>query len=295
MQRQASSAVALTYVLWGLLPLFWKLLDHVSATYVLAHRIIWAAVFSGIWLLVSAITRPRSRRTKPIFSGISIRLVFSSVVVAANWGIYIWAVNSGFVSYAALGYFVAPLMSVLLGSVFFREAITVRQWLAIILTAGGSLIYGWGHSGIGLLVVFSIAATFSVYGAIKKSVTIDAVPGMFVESSLLAPLSIVLILTGVLTPGSNLTGSTWTLFVISGLITVIPLIALSHYAQTLPLGTLGMLQFILPVVQLGLGVTVFGESVSGLQVFALVCIVIGVVLYLLQARRTRINHVPKEA
>ena len=287
MPRKATGAVALNYILWGLLPLFWKLLDNVDSTYVLAHRIVWATAFSGIWLFIMAVTTSRSRRSRPIFSGLSIRLIFSSVVIAVNWGIYIWAVNSGFVSYAALGYFVAPLLSVFLGSTFFREPISGWQWLAIFLTGGGALVYGWGHSGIGLFVVFGIAVTFSVYGAIKKSVRIDAVPGMFVESSILAPVALVLMLTGVITPGLNIGGSTWALLALSGLVTLAPLIVLSHYTRSVPLSTLGMLQFILPVVQLALGVTVFGEVVSGLQALALLCIISGVSLYLFDGRRSR--------
>ena len=285
MPRQATGAVELNYVIWGLLPIFWKLLDHVNSMYVLAHRIAWATVFSGIWLLLIALATSRSSRARPVFSGISVRLVFSSIVIAANWGIYIWAVNSGFVSYAALGYFVAPLLSVLLGSIFFREPVSGWQWLAIFLTAGGALVYGWGHSGIGLLVVVGIAVTFSVYGAIKKSVKIDAVPGMFAESSILAPVAIVLILTGVLTPGDRIGGTTWALLAVGGLVTLVPLIVLSHYARSVPLSTLGMLQFILPVVQLALGVAVFDESVSNLQALALFCIVTGVILYLFDGPR----------
>ncbi|AXR73939.1 EamA family transporter RarD [Auritidibacter ignavus] len=287
MPRKATGAVALNYVVWGLLPLFWKLLDNVNSTYVLAHRIVWATVFSGIWLLIITITASRSGKTRPVFSGISARLIFSSIVIAANWGIYIWAVNGGFVSYAALGYFVAPLLSVLLGSIFFRESISGWQWAAILLTAGGALVYGWGHSGIGLLVVFGIAVTFSVYGAIKKTVKIDAVPGMFAESSILAPVAIVLLLAGVLTPGDSIGGSTWSLLVVSGLVTLVPLIVLSHYARSVPLSTLGMLQFILPVVQLALGVAMFDEVVSGLQALALLCIVTGVALYLFDGHRPR--------
>lgn len=293
MRDRSIGVVSLNYAAWGLLPLFWKLLEDVDSIFTLAQRIVWASVFSGAWLLLVSRTR-RKELTSTTFSGFSLKLMASSVIISLNWGIYIWAVNNGFVSYAALGYFLAPLISVILGAALFHERTNPLGWAAATLTALGSLIYGWGQSGWGLVVVFGIAVTFSIYGAVKKTVSIDPVPGLFSESGLLVPVALVLLLSGTVTPATELSTQTWALLACSGLVTLMPLVILSHYARKVPLSTLGMLQFILPVVQLFLGLRVFGEEISATQAVALFVIGTGVGLYL-WFQRDQVGRAPAKS
>jgi len=278
--RRATAAVALNYVVWGVLPLFWMLLRDVDSVYILAQRIVWSALISGAWVLAASRGRLRAA-----FSGASPALVFSALAIGVNWGLYIWAVSNGFVSYAALAYFVSPLMSVFLGAVVFGEHLTAGKWAAIVLTAIGALLFGWGRSGTGLFIVFGVAGSFAIYSAIKKTVAVKTVPGLFIESATLAPVALALMGTGVLSPGTALDAPTWALFVVAGLVTFLPLVVMSHYARLIPLSLLGILQFIVPVTQLGLSVTVFGESITGAQVAALAVILAGVGLFLAQTWR----------
>ncbi len=280
----AAAAVAANYVVWGVLPLFWMLLRHVDSVYILAQRIVWSAVISGMWVM--AAHRGRGGATRA-FAGASPVLVLSATAIGVNWGLYIWAVGNGYVSYAALAYFVSPLMSVFLGAVVFGERLTPPKWAAILLTATGALMFGWGRSGAGLVIVFGVAGSFAVYSALKKSVRIKTVPGLFVESAILAPAAVLLMATGVLSPGTRLDPPTWGLFVVAGLVTFLPLVVMSHYARLLPLSLLGVLQFIVPVTQLALGVTVFEETVTPFQLLALAVIVGGVGLFLAQTWRPR--------
>ncbi|WP_115686261.1 EamA family transporter [Corynebacterium senegalense] len=281
--RGAAAAVALNYFVWGILPLFWILLSHVDSLYILAQRIMWAALISGCWVLATS----RRAGGAAVFAGASPALVLSAAAIAVNWGLYIWAVGNGYVSYAALAYFVSPLLSVFLGAAVFGERLSPAQCASIALAAGGAALFGWGQAGAGLLVVFGVAGSFSVYAALKKTVRVKTVPGLFIESAVLAPVALALVCTGVLRPGSELNLRTWLLFVAAGLVTFLPLVVMSHYARRVPLSLLGMLQFISPVAQLALGVTVFGEELSGRQVAALALILLGVTIFLGQARASR--------
>ena len=280
----APAAVALNYLVWGVLPLFWILLRHVDPLYILAQRIMWAALFSGMWVVWSAL---RAGGLRSAFAGASPALIASAAAISVNWGSYIWAVGNGYVSYAALAYFVSPLLSVLLGAVVFGERLTPLKWAAIFLATVGSVLFGWAQDGAGLVVVLGVAGSFAAYAAIKKSVRVATVPGLFIESATLTPVAFGFVASGVLAPGSELDLSTWALFAAAGLVTFLPLVVMSHYARRVPLSLLGMLQFISPVVQLALGVSVFGERVSALQVTALALILAGVVLFLVRGRQAR--------
>ncbi|WP_342319962.1 EamA family transporter RarD [Corynebacterium mayonis] len=274
--RNATAAVSLNYLVWGLLPLFWALLGEVNSLYILAQRIMWSTLLAGAWLLIASRRRSNTAHT---VRGAFPALLMSALAIAVNWGLYIWAVSNGYVSYAALAYFVSPLLSILLGAVVFREKLEPAKWLAICLAGAGALAYGWGQSGMGLAVVFGVAGSFAIYAAIKKTVTVAAVKGLFVESAVLSPIAFGLIVAEILTPGTTLTLTTWGLFILAGAVTFLPLLVMSHFARIVPFTLLGMLQYISPVVQLVLSVTVFRESIESRQLVALALILTGVAIF----------------
>ncbi|MEX3503769.1 EamA family transporter [Corynebacterium sp. LK2510] len=291
--RTAIVVVALNYLVWGILPLFWALLDDVNALYVLAQRILWATVIAGAWVFLSATRRGgvRGGGLKAAFAGTSPALVASAMAISVNWGLYIWAVSNGFVAYTALAYFVCPLLSVLLGAVVFAERLSPAQLIAILLASFGAVVFGWGQAGMGLIIVFGVAGSFAIYAAIKRTVKVQTVTGLFVESAILSPAAFLVISTGMITPDVHVTPKTWVLFVLAGFVTFLPLVVMSHYARIVPFTLLGVLQYIAPITQLVLGVTVFGEAISGRQIAALAVIIVGVGIFVASTNgRRRARH-----
>ncbi len=247
------------YGLWGLLPIYWKLLLEVPALEILLHRMVWSLVFLGGLLLLSG----RWRRLRGAWGEPRTRWIYlgASLLIAANWGIYIWAVNSGFVVETSLGYFINPLVNVFLGVVVFHEKLRLGQWSAIGLAAVGvvylTLTYGrlpW--------ISLSLALLFAIYAVLKKIAPLPAVEGLTFETALMfLPAVAVLIVCQISDSGSftRLSGATDLLLIGSGVATAVPLVFFAAAAQRLPLSLIGVLQYIAPVMQLLLGVLVYGE------------------------------------
>ncbi|HEY7859775.1 MAG TPA: EamA family transporter RarD [Candidatus Nanopelagicales bacterium] len=257
--RSGLLAGVTAYVLWGFFPLYFPLLEPASALEILAHRIVWSLVVSVLlvmatrgWAKVRAVLANRRQL------GL---LVAASVLISVNWGTYIWAVNSNQVVETALGYFINPLISVLMGVVLLRERMRPWQWAAfgvatlavVVLTAA----YGrlpW----IALVLAFS----FGTYGLCKKLAGVESVPSLAVETAVTFPLAlgflIYLQVQGTLVFGHSSLANTLLLFG-CGIITVGPLLAFNAAATRIPLSVLGLLQYLTPILQFILGITVFAE------------------------------------
>ncbi len=248
------------YFLWGLFPFYWKQLQIVPAKEIVAHRIIWSLVF----LCVSLILLKRTSTTFRLFRKAKILVVYgcSAGLLFINWLTYIWAVNSGYIVNASLGYFINPLVNVLLGVIFFREHLRIGQWIAI-----GMATFGVGYLTLeyGALpwIGLTLAFTFGFYGLIKKGAPLDALVGQTFEMSLLAlPALIYLVhLESIQTATFGHAGVKITLLLIlGGAVTATPLLMFSAAARRIPLSMIGILQYLAPTLQFSIGVWVYGEA-----------------------------------
>ena len=267
---------AAAYLTWGLFPLYFHALHGVPAPEILAHRILWSALF--VSLLVTALRRWGEVRAELRAPGTLLRLAASASFISANWLVYIWAVNSGHVLEASLGYFVNPLVTVLLGVVFLREPLSVRQRFAVGLTAAGVVAlvvrahrFPW--------VALALAVTFGMYGLIRKRVRVGALAGLLGEVAILAPLALAFL---AMLGHANRFGSapsTTALLAASGAVTAIPLIWFALGVQRLRLSTIGLLQYINPTVQFAMAVFVFGEPFTAAHAVTFGCIWTSLAIY----------------
>lgn len=270
--QQGVVYAALAYFLWGLFPLYFRLLAAVDPLEVLAHRFVWSV---GFLLLILAVLRRwawlgpalRSPRVLGLFT-------LSAALLSVNWFVYIWAVTHERVLEASLGYFITPLANVLTGWLFLRERLRPAQWLAVALAAAGVLWMTWQ---IGSLpwVSLVLAASFATYGLVRKTAPLGALEGLTLETLLLGPLG----LAGLIWAGSQglsafvpAGADLKALLIASGPITAIPLLLFAAGARRIPLSVLGMLQYIGPTIQWLLAVWLFHEPFGGarLQGFVLI-------------------------
>jgi chloramphenicol-sensitive protein RarD len=246
------------FLIWGVAPLYFRLLAGVPAAEILAHRVIWSVLFTGALLLVlrrTAWVRGLARQPRLVA-----RFALSALAVSANWGVYIWAVNAGHVVDASLGYFINPLLNVAIGALLLHERLRRLQWLAVALAAAGVLWLTW-LAGSPPWIGLTLAISFSIYGLLRKTAPLGAIEGLALETALLLPLAVVYL--GVLhghAGGSFGTGVGATaLLLATGPVTAVPLLLFAAAARRLPYSTLGLLQYLAPTMQLLIGVVLFGE------------------------------------
>ena len=286
--RRGISFGVLAYLLWGLFPLYFPLLGPAGALEILAHRMIWSLVVSAI--VLTAVRGWPAIRAMP--RRVWALVVAGACMIAVNWGIYIWAVNNGHVVEASLGYFVNPLVSVLLGVVIFRERLRVAQWAAVGLGVVAVTVLAFAGGAVPWIAL-SLAASFALYGLVKKVIPLAPTASLTAEGLVLALPALTYLLVLQLNGSSTLTayGAGHVLLLASsGVVTCVPLLAFAVAAQALPLSVLGLLQYITPVVQFLIGVFWFGENMppSRWLGFALVWAALAVLSFdaLRQARRS---------
>ena len=249
------------YGLWGAVPLFWPLVGRASALELLAHRVVWSLVIC-ILLLLTVVPRGWWARVGNRRS--LLLLGAAAALVSVNWGTYIWAVNAGHVVETSLGYYINPILSIVLGVVVLRERLALPQWISVGLATLAVIVLTVDYGRLPWIAL-TLAATFATYGFLKKKVNGGAVDTLAVESGLLTPVAlgylVFLQATGTLTFGHL--GWLHSLLVIgTGPVTVVPLLFFAAAATRLPLSTLGLLQYVAPTLQFLLGVLYFGESMS---------------------------------
>ena len=281
-------ATAAAFGLWGLVPIYWKAVEAVPARELIAYRVLWALPFLALlltlgrgWPRVRAVLR--NRRVLGM-------LVLSAALIAVNWFVFIEAVAGGRVMQASLGYYINPLVNVVLGYVVLGERLSRPQGLAVALaTVGvGVLIAATGELPVTALV---LATTFALYGLVRKVVAVDAMPGLFFEVLLIVPLALAY-LAALHVRGEAVAGvpdGVWALVPLSGLITALPLAWFAYGARRLRLATVGLLQFLAPTGQFLLSLTLFGERFTAAHAVTFVLIWAGLALYLfdLQQRQRR--------
>ncbi|WAA11691.1 EamA family transporter RarD [Fervidibacillus halotolerans] len=270
MQREAGVIYAvLAYCLWGFLPIYWKLIDHVSSDEILTHRIIWSFVFSILLLVVINGRHQIMDTIRSLRKDLKqVVIIFTaSMIITTNWFVYIWAVNAGHVTDASLGYYMNPLVSVLFGVIFFKERLNRTQSLSFLLASIGVIILTVSHGSFPL-IAFGLAITFGFYGLLKKLVQMDALTGLAIETFFVVPVAFGYFLYLQLTGRSAfLSGSLFTDIVLigAGLATLLPLLFFAKGVQRIPLYYVGILQYIAPTLMLLLGVFLYHESFSTVQ------------------------------
>ena len=261
-QRSPMSGVwfgILAYTAWGVLPLYWKLLNLVPALEILSHRILWSFIF--IWLII-LVTGGWQFVGNAFADKKNILLIFlSGILISINWFTYIWAVNSNHVIEASMGYYINPLVVVLLSVVVIKERLNRWQGIAIILAATGVMIMTVQYGRIPW-VSLVLASSFALYGLLKKLVKVDSMTGLALETSIIMPIALAYIISkevqGVGALGVNPI-ATSLLLVGSGIVTAVPLLWFGMGTQKIKLSMMGFLQYIAPTISLILGVFVFKE------------------------------------
>ncbi|UZK65492.1 EamA family transporter RarD [Sphingomonas sp. M1-B02] len=265
------------YTLWGILPLYIHLLRDVPALQFLAHRVLWSLVLLAIVVVlfrrVPALIAAARGRTL-------LYLVGSAALIAVNWTVYIWAVQNDHVLEASLGYFINPLVNVALGIVLLGERLRRWQGVAIAIAAVGVLILVASGGGA-LWVSLTLAVTFSLYGLLRKIAAIDALGGLTVETLLLAPASLALLLFAAEGGDGAFGQSTHIdlLLIGAGVVTAAPLLMFAAAARRMPYATLGLLQYIAPTLQFAEAVLIFGEPMRPAHMVTFVLIWAGCALY----------------
>lgn len=273
------------YGLWGILPLYFRALRHVSPWELVGQRVIWSAVLLAAVLAASrrwgrlwnCLRHPATRRT----------LLASSILIGLNWFLFVHAVSTAQLTQASLGYFVAPLVSTALGVVVLGERLRRGQQLALALAATGGLIFAIRLGEVPWLAI-SLAASFCLYGLLRKTVAADALTGQAIETFLLAPAVLAylawLACQGTMSFG-HLDRMTDVLLIAGGLVTVVPLYLFNEATRRLPLTTIGFLQFLSPTIQLVVATTWLGEPFDHDRLAGFVPIWIGLGVYLTDAYR----------
>ena len=266
LDRRGIWVAVASYVLWGVMPLYWHLLKVVPSLEIIAHRIVWSTVLVVGWLswkygrgwLRETLAMPRAAWL----------LAISGTLIAFNWGLYIWAVNAGHVVETSLGYFINPLLNVVLGVVLLRERLNRVQWIAVAIATCGVL---WLTLNYGSFpwIALCLAASFGSYGLIRKLVGVPPVRGLGVESLYLVLPALALLLWGEAHGDGGFIGHGDTvgwgagigaLLVLGGALTALPLIGFADAVRRIPFSLVGLLQYIAPTLQLLCGVLVLGEA-----------------------------------
>ncbi|WP_050616058.1 EamA family transporter RarD [Bacillus testis] len=272
---------ALSYVMWGFIPIYWKLLDGVGAGEILAHRIVWSFVFM-VALLFSIrqwngflqYLKEIIHNKKKFWS-----LFAASVFVSANWGIFIWAVNAGRILDTSLGYYINPLVSIVLGVTVLKEKLSKAQVVSVFLAALGVIILTV-YLGSFPWISIALALTFGMYGLAKKLINAEAAIGLTLETMMVAPFALIYCLYVFVKGDSGFfTGSNAWLMMGGGIATALPLLLFAMGAKRVPLSMMGFLQYIAPTISLLVGVWMYHEAFTKIHLVAFIFIWSALLLY----------------
>jgi chloramphenicol-sensitive protein RarD len=277
--RASLAAAVGAYFIWGFMPLFFKQLSGVPAIEIISHRIIWAV---PLLLIIMAFRHQLGECWAAMAKWASLRwLLVSALLISVNWLVYVFAVNSGQILAASLGYYLNPLLNILLGTVFLKEKLNRIQWtavaialLAVAVLAVGSLSTLW--------ISLTLACSFGFYGLIRKLAPVGAIPGLAIETMLMLPIALgtaYVYASQPMASGWNSTVSTSLLLVACGAITAIPLLLFAIGARGMPYSIMGFIQYIGPTIQLITAVFLYNEMVSGARAISFGLIWVALTLF----------------
>jgi len=267
------------YGLWGVFPIYWKLLQEVPAFEILNHRMTWSLLFLAAVLAVRgewAWLRPALSRPKTVLIFFS-----SAILLGANWFTYIWGVNAGYIVETSLGYFINPLVSVLLGVLFLQERLRPWQWAAIGLAAAGVLYLTINYGSLPWIALV-LAFTFAFYGLLRKTAPLSALQGLSLETAVLfLPALGYLIYLEITGAGSfgHVDGRTTFLLAFAGVATAVPLLLFGAAARRITLSSVGIMQYIAPTLQFLIGVFIYREPFSRQQLFGFSLVWLALLMY----------------
>ncbi|MFN2426474.1 MAG: EamA family transporter RarD [Candidatus Binatia bacterium] len=247
------------YASWGVFPLYWKLVADVPVLQVISHRIVWSALMLAVFVAASG--QAGELRAALLRPGVLATYATASLLIAVNWFGFIWAVGAGFIVETSLGYFINPLLSVLLAVFVLGESLRALQWVAVALAGAGVLYVALSHGQVPWISLL-LAGTFALYGLVKKRAPLGSVQGLTIETGLLAfPAAALLLWSEQAGHAAFLhrAGLTDALLLGAGAVTVVPLLMFASAAQRIPLLWVGLLQYIAPTLQLAIGVLIYGE------------------------------------
>lgn len=284
--------LALTaYVIWGVAPVYFKYLQQVPAIEILTHRIVWSFFFMLVLLSLYRLwpkMKQACQHPKKILA-----LALTAVLIASNWLLYIWAVNHHHLLEASLGYFINPLVSVLLGMIFLGERFRTLQWVAVLLAFCGVLVQLWTFGSLPVIAL-GLAFSFAFYGLLRKKIGIDAQIGMLIETLWLLPAAALYLFAIADSPTSDMTRNSGTLnlmLMFAGIITTVPLLCFTAAANRLRLSTLGFFLYIGPILMFLLATLLYGETMTDDKLYTFGFIWAALALFITDAvytqRRTR--------
>ena len=272
-----------SYFLWGLFPLYWKMIEHVSSEEILASRVIWSFVLTLIFVIILK----QGKMLLVDFKGLWHNqkafwsLFFAAYLVSLNWFIYIWAVNHNHIVQTSLGYYMNPIISVLLGIIFLKEKLSKSQIVAFSLAAVGVIILMVSYGQIPWIAI-GLALTFGIYGLLKKQIALDATRGLVIETMFVFPIALIYFLYLYFQGNMSFLHvdmKTNLLLIGTGIVTAIPLILFAIGAQNIPLYLIGFIQYISPTMTLILGVVVYHESFGGIELVSFSFIWLALVIF----------------
>jgi chloramphenicol-sensitive protein RarD len=276
-ERRGYAYGLVAYVLWGFFPIYFKLLRPAGALEILAHRVIWSVVF--VALLLTAMRSWRSIRVKP-------GIVLAAVLIAVNWGTYIYGVNSGRVVETALGYFITPLVVVLLGVTVQRERLRIWQWAAIGVGAVAVVVLTVDYGRLPYIALL-LAGSFGSYSLVKKRLALPPAEGLFVESSVLAiPALVYLVVDHRNAQFGHVSTTHTVLMIFSGVATAIPLLLFAGAANRVPMVGIGILQYVAPIIQLACGVFLYHEPMPAARLAGFGLVWIALIIFTADAIRS---------
>ncbi len=283
-EARAGAGYALAaFLFWGFAPLFFKLLTRVGAYEILVHRVWWSCVL--LWLLLAAMGKIKPALALFRNRRLMLGLTASALLVGTNWLVFIYSIVSNRVLESSLGYFINPLVNVVLGMLFLGERLNGRQWFAVAAAASGVFYLTWSTGNLSW-VSLALAGTFGLYGLLRKQIAVSAIEGLFVETVLLTPLALVVMVIFAVTDRAvflNLDRTVDVYLLLTGLVTTLPLLWFAAAARRLNLSTLGFFQYLAPSCMFFLGVFIFKEPFSSAQLITFSLIWLGLLVFSLDS------------
>lgn len=274
--RDGIAAALGAYTLWGLVPIFFKQLGSVPALEIIAHRVVWSLLLVAALLLVAGRLPALWRAARD--ARLLVRAALAAALVMTNWLVFVWAVNAGRILETSLGYFITPLVSILLGVAVLGERLRGRQWIAVGCAAIGVVLEAWRIGGLPW-VSLALAATFGSYGLLRKQLPLDAAGGLLLETACAAPFAFVYLLWLGDAGSFDRDFSLAWLLIATGPVTAIPLLLFAIGARRLPLATLGFLQYVAPSLSFLVAIVLYGEALNLARLLAFAAIWAGLALY----------------
>jgi len=285
--KKGITIALITYILWGLLPIYWNFLGVVRADVVFSHRILWSFVFILLYIILTKQFNTFITEAKAIIKNkkVFIAIVAASLIIGLNWLVFIWAVQNGYVIQSSLGYYINPLMSVILGVIVLKERLSRVQQLSVLLAAFGVLYLTVSYKVFPWISLI-LATTFAVYGLLKKIANLNATYSLMIETAVLTPLAFLYLFAQFgINLGFHTEITTNVLLLTTGVATAVPLLLFGVAVLHIPLSLIGIIQYLAPTLMLIIGVVLYKEPFTIDHFVTFVCIWVSVILFVISGIR----------